>query len=543
MNPAGASETLRANDALFLQLLERARRALRRKRYRTAAAYAEYAAYCATWKHGGRFCSVELEELLIEIGRRIVRREPPAAKDLEGPVRRVLHVATWVAGLQGLNRLLERWIVQDAARTHSLVVTGHGAERVPETLSAAVSRAGGELHVLDPSKRSLADRANTLARLADDADVVVLHPQTEDVLPVIALAETASPVIFVNNADHAFWLGVRVSSVVANLRASGERLSIERRQVPAERNAMLPILLNRRERTRTREEAKASLGLDPESILLLSVAREPKYRPVNGVSFADTHRELIERYPNLHLWVIGPRPRAEWVAAHEWSGGRVRALGPRGDTDVFYEAADIYVDAYPIASITSLIEAGCYEVPLVSRLPYPEECGVLGAGTPALDRRLVRASSDREYLDALSRLIDDVDLRMERGRAARREIESVHFPEVWQPQLEQVYSRARRLARRDSVAVETPGASELDLNVLRVYSVETSPARILHQTFLHRFPIGEQLRLRLETGVTEPALLCPRVVSRFLERVGVKPLLVRGLRLAANGRARASSSS
>ncbi len=133
------------------------------------------------------------------------------------------------------------------------------------------------------------------------------------------------------------------------------------------------------------------------------------------------------------------RPRASEV------GGRICALGTRLDTAALYDAADIYVDSYPVTSITSLLEAGSRGVPLVSRFPYSDDARVLGSDTPGLAGNLLEVRSGPEYEAVLAELIEDDAFRSEIGEATRRGITAVHQGRGWGTYLEALYLRVSRV--------------------------------------------------------------------------------------------------
>ena len=290
-------------------------------------------------------------------------------------------------GIDGLNRHVRRWIETDVGRVHSLAVTWHDAAHVPADIVEAVAARGGRLTCLDAL--STAARARALRRLAMDADTVVLHVETSDATPLLALGDgSRPPTILVNHADNVFWLGVGVADAVASLRESGLRLAHERRGVARDRNVLLPTILPERTRTLTREEAKQRLDLDPGALVLLSIARGVKFVPLAG--FVDAHRPILERPPRAVLVVIGPGSDA---AASLCS--RVRVLPARADTELFYQAADVYVDSFPVPSITSLLEAGAFGVPVVTRCSHSTRAATLCADAPGL-REVLRVTRTSE---------------------------------------------------------------------------------------------------------------------------------------------------
>jgi glycosyltransferase involved in cell wall biosynthesis len=440
------SKLIQKNFEEFSSLVAQAKDLVQRGKYNEAAAYADIAASYAFRRHCGIFVSPELEHVLLTIGKKaITSSHRPSKKTLlpEKPMR-ILHVATSVWDIGGHSRMLWRWIEQDTNRSHSVVLTRQSLGDVPKVFIDTVFKSHGKIHLLQKTIGSLISWAKRLREIAATVDLVVLHTM-EDIIPIIAFAnkEQSPPVIFVNHADERIWLGVGVSDVVANLRDSGMGLSKKRRGIEAERNALLPIILSPISRTLSRAEAKRQLGLPDDSIVLLSIARALKYKPINGISFADAHVALLKEHHQALLLVVGPGDSENWSVAIEQTQGRIKVFGQTQDTSIFYQAADIYVDSFPWISNTSLLEAGSYGTPLVSRYPYSNDaCEIFGADMPGLTGNLIRALNLEDYTAALSRLIEDKDFRLSLGEATRKKIVETHIGNNWQSFLEELYSRA-----------------------------------------------------------------------------------------------------
>lgn len=441
------------NFGVFRNLVAEAREFANHGNYNAAAVYAEIAAFHAQFKHCGLFSSPELENILLKIGRQITQTTvtPTPEPSLSKRPKNILHVSTNISSpFGGIPRFIRRWIQQDTQRSHSLALTKQAPNEVPQILRELVSNSHGKIFLLNETIGGFISRAKRLRKIAATADIVVLHIWEHDVIPIIAFAnkELSPPIIYVNHGDHCFWLGAAVSDVVANLRESGMRLSQKRRGIEAERNMLLPTILEPSHRQLSRAQAKQQLGIDENSTLLLSIARAPKYRKTDGISFADAHVPLLKKHDRAILVVIGPGGSEDWSTAIQQTQGRIIALGHTEDTAVYYQAADIYVDSYPFVSITSLLEAGSYGVPLVSRYPYSSDaCEILGADMPGLTGNLIRVHDLEEYTTVLSRLVADEELRLSLGEATRRRIVEVHMGSNWQHNLEEVYTRAATLPR------------------------------------------------------------------------------------------------
>ena len=185
------------------------------------------------------------------------------------------------------------------------------------------------------------------------------------------------------------------------------------------------------------------LGYPKDSIIILSVARAVKYRTINGFSFADAHVDILKRHPNAYLVVVGAGERKDWAPAISSVNGRIHTHAETPDTKLFFEAADIYVDSFPFVSITSMLEAGLCELPLVTRFPYLASVNqILGSDAPGLRDHVIRASTIDEYVWHVSQLIDNPTLRNNLGSAIHLSITNTHTGEMWMQNLEAIYSKA-----------------------------------------------------------------------------------------------------
>ena len=500
------TQLVQRNFEGFQSLANQAKELMRHKEFDAVSLYSEVAALYAFLHHGGLFTSFELEQLLLAIGKNVIRRSSHLNRKqsfLNKPVR-ILHVASSVQGIGGHSRMIWRWIQQDAERIYSLVLTQQPLDHVPQVLKDVVLESGGEIHGLEENT-SFISRAKQLHKVALSADLVVLHVSPHDPIPVIAFAnhEQCPPIILLNHADHGFWLGASITNVVADLREAGMRISQERRGFEAEQNALLPIILSPIHREISRKEAKQKLGFDEDSIILLSIARAAKYTANNEINFADRHLPLIEQYEKAILIVIGPGETEDWSEAVHKSQGRIKIFAEREDTAIFYQAADIYVDSFPIASNTSLLEAGSYGVPLVSFFPYSESFGLIGAGTPGLTDRLIFARSSEEYISVLSQLIENEEFRLTLGESTRHKIVETHTGSGWQKFLEELYSLAstanrqpQRSTHPDQIFLE-----ELDVLCSKVFqhasgSAVTEPNAMI-QNNVGFLPFNQRLRIWL----------------------------------------------
>ncbi|MFT3973085.1 MAG: hypothetical protein QM699_06460 [Amaricoccus sp.] len=384
----------------------------------------------------------KLEDLIARIGEAAVMY-PGAPRPPAGDTLKVLHVATEFHQIGGHSRMAGEWVRLDTGNRHALALTRQHSP-VPPAIAEAFRSTGGTVVRLNCERGNMLHWAASLQRLMADADVVVLHVHSMDILPFLACAgmQRRPPILFVNHTDHLFWVGARFADLVVSSRHSGNALSLRRRGIPRERLATFPLCLSEHGWQVDRAAARAQLGLEPDDVLILSVARGSKFSPVGSQAFPDPFVSLLQRNPRVKLYAVGPGGDVDWSGAEAATGGRVRAIHATPDTAPFYAAADIYLDSFPFVSITSLLEAGRAGLPLVTRDPFGPDCRVMGADTIGFDDSIVRCRSTGEAVSILQGLIDDHGLRRRLGDAARAEIEGHNLGNAWQAELKALYRRA-----------------------------------------------------------------------------------------------------
>ena len=528
-----SKETLQArlkeNKSRFQNLIAMSKKCLERGQYNYAAGWAEIAAYHATWNHNGLFVSYELEKILWKISKQTVHAEDRASTATTSNINKVLHITSMVSGLAGLQNLLRRWIELDRGRCHSVAVSQPSMNLAPEGLKDLVASSGGSIEFIGDTYGGIVPRAQRIRNLAMEADLIVLHLQTEDVAPIIALSQKAGlpPAILVNHADHAFWVGAAAIDFVVNLRRSGLLLCQERRGIDPARLALLPTPLEPTTRTLSREQAKAILGVPSDSVVLLSVARAPKYVTKSGVTFPFVHVPILQKYRNCFLLVVGPEHDKEWEHASQKTDGRIKAFGNRSDTALFFQAADIYVDAFPMVSVTSLLEAGSFGLPLVSRAPYATKPGVWGADAPGLDQYLISCCNSNDYISQLCRLVENADIRNALGIKTQERIKQIHVGENWRESLEALYVSIRQTCLRADISFPTDQRiySELDLLQPELLKAQQKIEEVIYH-YRKALPLNWfNLKSRIKLLLLRPRRMIPgflrAVIKKSLRNLGL----------------------
>lgn len=496
------------HDAEYRALLARIDPLIEAKRFREAAAAAQAAANHAVLWHTGRFVCPDLEASIARLAEAALPHpgSAPRRDEARGPLR-VLHVATEMHSIGGHSRNAARWMAQDSGNRHSLALTRQH-DPIPADIVEAVAATGGEIVQLNQRRGGLLDWARLLQDRIAAADVVVMHVHSMDVIPFLACGGMASwpPVLYVNHADHLFWVGARFVDLVVSSRRSGNALCLSRRGINPDRTALLPLCLNEAGPRPDREASRRALGIAEDHVVILTVARGLKFKPVGGEEFPDPLVPLLRRNPNVRLMVVGAGGEVDWSVAEAQVPGQIRAIPATREPGPYFAAGDIYLDSFPFASITSLLEAGLTGLPLVTRNPFGPDCDIMGADTLGFDGSIVRVSSSARLPDALQALIDDPQRRRALGASTRAEITGLNLGEGWRKHLAATYERvflAMSRPRAEDRAVDR-GPSDLDCFIPFVFEDRrrgaTEATRLMAsiEPVIKAAPLGWRLRTLAE---------------------------------------------
>jgi hypothetical protein len=396
-----------------------------------AMQWAKLAGECGWLMHPGFYTHPPLESMLHKLGQSLEPAPLPSGLCLpprSGSGKNWLHIISTAFDVGGHTRLAEHLIVNASrgnADRHCIVLVDQGDVPVPARVAEAAAATGGVLLSL-PGAMGLWDRARVVRGAAAWGDAVLLHVHPSDpVVPVAFARPGGAPVIFVNHADHVFWLGTRCCDLVAELRPEGRELTLARRgKLPSR---ILPIPLDIPRREVAREEARRALGLSEEQVALLAVASAYKFAPYGEHDFPAMAAELLRRHDEAVLLVVGPAADDPgWREALAASGDRLRLMGIRTDIASFYAAADICLESFPMGSLTSTLDAMLLEVPVVRS---PRGVGLFGlSGYDGLEEA---AHDIEQYLQQAGRYLGAPQARRAAGAAQRAGVLREHCGEGW----------------------------------------------------------------------------------------------------------------
>jgi len=297
-----------------------------------------------------------LEEELTVLSREVVKNVK--SKDLKlgiDPAKgyKILHVATQLFSTGGHTRLLENYIEIDEENDHWLFLTKQ-EEEIPLRISQLE---GGRIKkIYRPATPDIAGTARELNAIKDNFDVIVLHQHQHDATPMLALAASQGPpVIYMNHADHTFWLGASIADCCINFRPFAVKTSEQKRGI--KNNCLLPIIINKESNGITRQRAKQLLNIPDDQVVFLTIASFKKYIPNDKHDFFEMATEVLKFDKNIHCYIVGVSENDDLsLLNYTGKNERIHLMGILEDPLLYEIAADYYLESMPSLSVTSIYE-------------------------------------------------------------------------------------------------------------------------------------------------------------------------------------------
>lgn len=419
----------------FHRALHQAQKSVSKGNPELAIEWCRNAATLAWGGNTGFFYSHELEQLLVETGRRYVG-SVSTRPSTPRPPKRFLHVMSAAYEIGGHTRVVSRWIGTCArlapSEHHSILVSRQNGAPLPEWLGRSVEKAGGEVIQLPPGLPWL-QAAREIRSRSTEFDAVVLHIHPNDPLPNLALHDRAKPVLFYRHSDHVFNLGYDVASVIADFRPVGHEIS-QRFSALQPRKVLLPLPLLEEELVSCEKTyARKKLGLPVDAQIVLTIGSAYKFRPRFGYSFPAMARSLLEKSPHAFIVAVGITESDPFPGLRQSLNGRIAMTGFVHDREVletYWQSADVYLDGFPCTSVNAALEAAHHGLP-VQRFYNPYQ-RLMWCDDPGLDSVVRGASTQDEYVAGVAEWLRwPAEKRAELGCRFRRAVLQDHCGASW----------------------------------------------------------------------------------------------------------------
>lgn len=374
----------------------------------------------------GHLYSEDIENFLNKISQEVIKID----KIDKIYNNEILHVFTSVHSTGGHTRLALNWIKNSFdEEKHSILLLEQLESEIPEFFK----KDGLIKDIYSYKQYDILDKAKKLREISFKYKYIVFHINMDDPVANLAFGHNKDlySTIFMNHADHIFFLGNTSSKYFAELSSSGQEISLFKRNI--NNSSILPIPLNPIHNPVSKMEARSKLGIDNDIKIFISIASPYKFIPDGEIDFFKVSEEIIKRVENSKIIVIGPDKKLskEWMELFTKTDGKVDAIGyVIEDLYLYHNACDVFLDCLPWSSYTAELEVALLGKPCVT-MDY-------GFKEPidSIKESDFVVSNISEYIQ---KAINSLLIGFNQIELNRNTIESYHIKKGWQKYLKSIY--------------------------------------------------------------------------------------------------------
>ncbi|MFD2743238.1 MULTISPECIES: glycosyltransferase [Sphingobacterium] len=305
-----------------------------------------------------------METLLAEIGKKLTSFNPELIKPNScKKERKILHICSEVYTTGGHTKLLYNWVQNDVTSQHTILST-----RMDMSAINAVSKRylGQEIakHVCLPQEDHLRRAQALKDQLYENYDLVVLHIHPDDSLCNLVFSDPkiTIQIAFVNHADHVFWLGSTISTILVQLRKPFLILDVERRQI--EKSFYIPLPIVEAPLTAPTEQDSFSTT-QADEVVILCIGSEVKFEPNEKYNFYEECIRIVEKHKNVRIKLIGVSKEGKYAIKHQHERIDYLGLLDYEDLEKYRSSCDIYLEGFPMPSFTATLETVFFKKPAI----------------------------------------------------------------------------------------------------------------------------------------------------------------------------------
>ena len=272
-----------------------------------------------------------------------------------------LHVLTVGYPFGGHTQVVENWIsAADPYQKHSIFFTNMDMKAISLNLKDVVLNKDGV--VFYSKSHNPLEKAEQLRKISSEYEFVILHIHMSDPTAILAYGtkKFTRPVILYNHSQHTLWLGSSIVDVLLEITTSIIPFSKRRRDIKNNYYVGIPIKKNNY-KDLSRNEAKIALNFPIDCKIILSIGSSYKYKEDTNVSFNCFVEELLNNTEsNIIFIIIGiDLSNNEWIVLKNNYMKRLFLFSTMKYSDIYlyYSAADLYIDSFPVPGGISFLEA------------------------------------------------------------------------------------------------------------------------------------------------------------------------------------------
>ncbi|MDQ1098537.1 MULTISPECIES: hypothetical protein [Chryseobacterium] len=432
-------KNIHSNKIYFESSVVTAQRLFDEGLYEDCINFIEKTASFGWFNFSGYYKSESLEILLSEIQKKIIV-SPPLHKK-KSKTGKILQICSKVYTSGGHSKLLYNWIKNDNTKKHTILSTRLSEEELKAVSEFYIDSPSNLLQISVKSSSKIESIHLLNEQPLNEYDMIVLHVHPDEVITNIVLSQKyiQTPVFFVNHADHVFWLGTSISDIILQIRESNIPLDMERRGISLERQFFFPIPV---ENTFNIEECKENTG---KFIQLLSTGTAYKYNPNDSHNFLREAYKIVEENPEVIFNIVGIDQDSEYAAKYKHARIVLHGILPASQLAEIEKRADIYVEGFPMASFTALLQTALRKVPFVLHYrPLP----LFKLFNDNKDHHVIYPENLEEWHNEVNKLIHDKNYRKEVSDIQYQYILNNFSLQVWKSRVQKLYDTANNIAHR-----------------------------------------------------------------------------------------------
>jgi len=380
---------------------------------------ARVAALSAWQCHCGLWYDDDLDNLLKKIGISLIDSVNAVSNK---PEPSKIAYITSAINVGGLTRLLNQWMVflNKHFTTKELYITNtYTSHRNFYCTQNTFKDPELQFYNLSCHKK-YTDRIKELIELLikEPPEQVILFIDPDDVIAISAINAAKHclkelnhdlRVIYVNHADHAFWLGRNIINTLVNFRKEGALFSEKYRRM---NSLVIPISSN----IQPKKVSKDNFNIDNNSTISLSVGTFPKVMGHGKHNYFRTITRLLREYPNHYHFFITNPPKQDILNDYLPDDDEIRrrfvVAGPFPDLVPYYGVADFLIETFPLTGYTVQVEAMSFHLPIVA---FKNEKFPLFSSTANMPSYPFTATTEEGIINLCGKLIKNQELREELG--------------------------------------------------------------------------------------------------------------------------------
>lgn len=365
-----------------------------------------------------------IENLLNEISNKTLELRKEKKETTKESRKKILHIVTVIETVGGHSKLLFNWILNDERSLHTVVSTQMNINDL--SIKGDYYIKNGDYIALEGE--SYLNKAQRLLDIVNDYDLVMFHTHPNDTIPILALSHVgvATPVGFVNHADHVFWLGVSVLDILIQIREANIDLDKIRRQVKVQDFLPIPII--------SETKLNSKINKNKDEIIILSTGTEYKYIPNEKYNFFKELYKIAIKHSNVLIYLAGVYDNFKFY--QEYKHERIICLGDINNLSEYEDIADIYLEGFPLPSFTALLQPGLKGVPFV--LHY-DPVNTLKLFIEKRDYYIIYPKNVDEWHQLVEDLIVDKEFRSSVGEKQKAFLDINYNIDGWKTKLNHFY--------------------------------------------------------------------------------------------------------